>query len=122
MSEREDCEFYIPSLGMYGGKDGHYGYCSNREQFIHKKYEFSIYDHEICWALNPRNAPNGCGDCVNYKHKNIINQRIYLIRRILRTSGISNPRVWGLMLENWLHPFEPDCECNKLETGEKNDN
>ena len=112
MSEREDCESYIPSLDMYGRKqDGYYGFCSNRN--IHERKEFSIYDHEVCWTLNPKFSPDGCGNCSNYIHKNIICQSFYLIKRILRTSGISQPAVWGYILEDLLNPSNDECnECN----------
>jgi hypothetical protein len=108
-NQQEDCKFYIPSLDMYGRKNNKYGSCSNRVKFTDKKQDFSIYDNEVCWMLIPRIAPNGCEKCVQYKHKNIVSQQIYLIRRVLRTTGITRPSTWGWILDNLIHPC-PKCE------------
>ncbi len=108
--EREDCTFYIPSLDMYGRKDGDWGLCSNRNKFVDKKHDFSIYDHTTCWTLNPKIFSDGCNKCNFYNHNNIINQKIYLIKRILRTTGLSNPFAWGWFLKQLIFPRKK-CEC-----------
>jgi hypothetical protein len=113
-NEHEDCRYYIPSADMYGKKNGYYGLCLNEKRFTHIRKECSIYNGEVCWCLNPRNSPTGCGGCKSYSHENIISKRINLFRRVLNTTGISRPRVWGMILEKWLRPEpEYECECNK---------
>jgi hypothetical protein len=115
-NEREDCKYYIPDADTWGKKSGYYGLCSNKERFIHLRKECSIYNGEVCWGLIPRLAPNGCGDCNHYDHENIISKRINLFGRVLNTTGVSRPRVWGMILDGWLHPEpEYECECNKKE-------
>lgn len=87
-NEYEDCKYYIPSADPYGKKDGYYGLCSNEERFAHIRKECSIYNGEVCWSLNSRNSPKGCGGCNTYSHENIISKRINLFRRVLNTTGI----------------------------------
>jgi len=115
-NEHEDCKYYIPTADMYGRKSGYYGSCSNKNRFVHKRHEFSIYNGEVCWMLTPNNTSKGCWGCNNYSHENIISKRINLFRRVLYTTGISRPRVWGMILNEWIHPEpEYECECNKKE-------
>lgn len=117
-NEREDCTFHIPSLDMYGRENGDFGLCSNAIKFIDKKREFSIYDHIVCWSLNPKLSIGNCSGCNFYDHNNIIRRKLYLMNRVLKATGLSNPFTWGWFLKQLLFPRKK-CEC-ETKQGEEN--
>jgi hypothetical protein len=78
------CEFFIPTVDMYGRWNGKWGMCSNKKRFGHAKTYFSIYDHIVCWTINLNDVRCECIDCAHYKYQSLINRKLKLARSILK--------------------------------------
>lgn len=63
-SIKPDCKFYIPRPPVYGKWVERYGFCTNRKRNEHRREEFSIYNHKVCWMLNIKKIPDWC-ECVD---------------------------------------------------------